>query len=202
MMQRLLPALILAALFLSRPAPAALVHDEAADGDLSGDGLVPTAIAVAPGANTVAGSVGAGDRDYFTISVPAGVSLGALFVQPGTTVRGAASFIAIQAGAQVTAPPDTPTAAGLLGWYLYGPADIGTDILPLMGAAGNGAAGFAAPLAAGEYAFWVQELGQRSTYRFDLVLTPVPEPSAARLLAVGAALLAGASFVRRGARRD
>ena len=60
-----------------------------------------------------------------------------------------------------------------------------------MAVAGNQASGFTVPLAAGEYTFWLQELaGGSFNYRFNLVLTPVPEPAPWLLLSAGVGFLA------------
>jgi hypothetical protein len=170
-------------------AGASIVHDEALHGDLSNDGLAPTRLAVQTGINTLVGGTGAGDRDYLFLDVPAGSRFEALYVRTGTTVRGAGSFIGVHAGNVFPVPPDATSAAGLLGWRLYARSDVDTDILPLMGAAGDGASGFTPPLPAGAYAFWIQELGQATTYRFDFEIAPVPEPSAWAMLLAGLVLL-------------
>jgi hypothetical protein len=72
--------------------------------------------------------------------------LGSITELPGTQVGGALSFIGMEAGPQVTVSPDATTAAGLLGWAHYGPADINTNILPAMGIPAEGSSGFTAPL--------------------------------------------------------
>ncbi len=66
------------------------------------------------------------------------------------------------------------TAAGMLGWVLFYPGMIGTDLLPTMGQAGNGATGFSPPLGPGAYSFRVQDNDGSNavTYQLKLVLTP------------------------------
>ena len=195
-------AAVAAAATLAGPAHAAVVYSEAVSGDLSDSGLSPTVIGLAAGSNQILGSTGrnaAGtvDRDYFTVSVPAGLSLTALIELPGTTTGGAGvSFIGLQSGAQVTLAPTATSAAGLLGWSHYG-ATPNVDLLPAIGASGNGASGFAPPLPAGRYAFWVQELAAGSfSYGFDLVLdaprAAVPEPTSLALAALGGVLMVAA----------
>lgn len=191
---RLLLALCLAGAVSS--TQAATAWDEAASGDLANVGTSPTTVSLVLGSNLVSGSTGrsaAGvvDRDYFTFTLPAGLQLDALTVLQGTTFLGPSSlsFIGVQAGAQVTVNPTGGSATGLLGWWLYSENDIGQDILPQMGLA-FGAVGFAGPLPAGNYAFWVQETGTGTAdYRFDLNVSAVPEPAGALLMLAGLAAL-------------
>jgi hypothetical protein len=172
------------------PAQAATVYQESTQGDLSNSGLAPTAISVAPGVNGIAGGAANPDRDYAAFTVPAGYGLESLYVRAGTVTAGLqGSFIGLQAGSQVTVDPDGASAAGLLGWTLFSAADVDQDILARMGTAGAGAAGFTAPLGAGTYSLWLQELGGRSSYVLDLELVPVPVPAAWSLLLGGLAML-------------
>jgi hypothetical protein len=153
-------------------------YDEKKSGDLSGDGLAPTAVKLAPGANRVRGTDGTPahpdgsptDRDYFKIHIAPGETLEALIVEPGTEVGGNLSFIGVQAGKKVTVDPIGGSPEDLLGWAHYGLADIGTDILPAIGE-GAGAMGFKPPLGPGHYSFWLQELLQcKCHYRFSFVV--------------------------------
>lgn len=185
-------------LSLISAAQAATVWDEAVSGDLANVGTSPTALVMLPGSNLISGTTGRTsgtvDRDYFSFTVPAGWQLETLTVLPGSSFLGASglSFIAVQAGPQVTVSPTGGSAAGLLGWVHYSENDLGGDILGLMGI-GGGAIGFAGALPAATYAFWVQDTGTGvANYRFDFKLTavsPVPEPSAALLLLGGLAAL-------------
>jgi PEP-CTERM motif len=182
-------------------AQAAVAWDEPVGGDFSGNGLAPTAVALLPGDNTLRGTTGRTggvvDRDYFAVELPAGWQLQTLTVMPGTTFLGAsaASFIGVQAGPQLTVNPTGGSATGLLGWTHYSENDLGTDILGLMGI-GPGAIGFAGPLPAGTYSFWVQDTGTGTAhYEFSFAVVAVPEPAAWALWL--AALGAGAAW-RRG----
>ncbi|MBL8382717.1 MAG: PEP-CTERM sorting domain-containing protein [Burkholderiales bacterium] len=202
---RPLPRTVLAVLLATGSAAvAATDYSESAQGDLSNDRLRPTVIALsmgAPGANGRAGNNvltgatgrsagGTVDRDYFTVIVPAGHVLSALRVGNQTTVGGGGSFIGMAAGGTMPVAENAGSAAGLLGWKVYALADRNTDILDNLAVSGNGAAGFTAPLGAGAYTFWVQELATGSfNYRFNLVLSPVPEPAGWLMLLAGAALL-------------
>lgn len=65
-------ALVVAAFALASPA-SAFSYLETTDGDLSGNGLAPTALVAAPGGNflsmTSGSAAGSVDRDYFTFTV-------------------------------------------------------------------------------------------------------------------------------------
>jgi PEP-CTERM motif len=188
----------------SAPTPG---WNEATNGDFSGDGLTPNFVSLLAGGSTsVIGTTGRPafgdpvDRDYFTITIPAGFELSALTVLPGTVPLINVGFIAVMNGSTFTVPPDTQSAAGLLGFSLYSENDVDTDILPSMGGAtaqSLGATGFNPPLPAGNYAFWVQETGVGvATYGFSFAVTAVPEPATALTLLAGLALL-GAALKRR-----
>lgn len=190
---------------LASPATAAVIHDESTDGDLSDSGLTPTSLEFDLGDNEVFGTSGADDagpdRDYLTFTVSPGQTLSAIEVLPGTTSLVNVSFIGLQAGAQVTVPPDAESAAGLLGWWHYGPDDISTDILDDMSVPAAGSSGFTTPLGPGAYAIWIQEANVgTSTYGFNFVLseTDVPEPATWALLVSG--LVMGIGIRRRGLR--
>jgi hypothetical protein len=178
-----LPLLMLLAAGLPFTTGAATVYNEAVNGDFSNSGLNPTPVTVTGGPNEIFGATGSGangvDLDYFTISVPTGWQLSAITVLPGTVSGGSVSFFGLEAGDQVTLSPSTFSAAGLLGWWHYGPSDIGTNILPEMAISADGSSGFSVPLGSGDYSFWIQELSPGAhNYGFDLTLTaaPVPEP--------------------------
>jgi hypothetical protein len=164
------------------------VYDESVSGDLSNSGLSPTSLGTLnDGANDILGSTGRGtngvDTDYFVVTVPTGSVLSSITVLPGTQGGGTGlSFIGVEAGSQVTVPTTATTAAGLLGWAHYSPADINTDILPRMGISTMGSDGFTPPLKPGQYASWIQELSADPpgtagfSYGFDLDVSAVPEP--------------------------
>lgn len=193
-LRRLAPALLS---LCAAGAHAATAWDESASGDLSNNGLATTAVVMVPGENLLIGSTGrvggVVDRDYFSFTLPAGWQLDTLTVLPGTKALGAApaSFIAVQAGPQVTVNPTGGSAAGLLGWAHYGENDIGTDILGLMGVA-PGAIGFAGALPAGTYSFWIQDSGTGvADYRLSFGVSAVPEPATWALWLAGLGVAGG-----------
>lgn len=174
---------------------AATVWDDAAT-DLSNDRFNPTPIAVSLGHNVVLGLTGdAGegvDRDYFRFTIPDGAVLSALWLLPSTSVSGSASFIAIQAGPQVTVTPSGGGAQALYGLGHYDNSQIGSDFLVTLVGQGK------APVPAGTYSFWVQETGGVVGYALDFVITPsVPEPATALNLLLGLALGLGGLACRR-----
>jgi hypothetical protein len=183
--------------------------NSAVDGPLSTSGLAPTTLGpMTLGSNDVFGTTGSSttgvvDLNYFVVTVPTGSALASITVLPGTQVGGTASFIGVEAGPQVTVSPDATTAAGLLGWTLYTPAEAtnNTNILPLMGTAGDGSTGFTGPLGPGQYSFWIQE-GDTGTFSFgfDLGLVSaasVPEPGTLTTSLIGLAILVPVLLRRR-----
>jgi hypothetical protein len=182
---------------LAGSAGAVIAWDEAVNGEFSHNGFTPTVVNLIVGDNDMFGTYGrtvAGgpvNPDYFTFTVPAGEALTAITVLPGTTSAGPLndSFIGLEAGKQLTLPTTVTTAAGLLGWFHFGPEDIYANILPEMGVAMQGSSGFTPPLGPGDYAVWVQETGvcapNLCTYGLEFTLVPEPASSAALLIGLG-----------------
>ena len=203
-----LPILSTSALLLAASLPA-FAGGYTEGPDLSNLAHAPTLVSVSLGSNIVQGTMGFNgptlDRDFFRIDIAPGMQLDALVPTLGTQTGGGGSFIGIQAGPVMGIDPDTiNSAAPLLGWYIYGSADIGQDILQHIGG-GPQAAGFSGPLSAGSYTFWIQELAPPFPgepfppfpYRMDLQISavPVPEPASAALWLAG--LLATGGLLRR-----
>jgi hypothetical protein len=189
-------AAALVALTAASPALAA-GWNEAVDGDLSNDGLAPSAVSLSVGSTTVIGATGRAvtggpvDRDYFTFVVPAGHVLESMILLKGVTVVGGGSFLGLMAGPLFTVSPTSGTADGLLGWTIYSEGNVGTDLLPAMSIPALGSSGFDIPLPAGAYSFWVQETGVGvAAYAFEFNVSAVPELSPALSLLAGFALLA------------
>jgi hypothetical protein len=201
-MKTLLLLLLLLVSAFASPAGAATLYTEAVQGDFSNAGATPTSLSFEPGTNQIFGTTGRSlltgvDRDYFTFVVPIGYQWSAIQLLPGTVSGGSLSFIGVQEGPQVTVPWNAADATGLLGWTHYSPAEIGTDLLPVMGTMGFGSTGFTPPLPAGTYSIWVQDNGMGTfAWGFDVQITPasVPEPGTGAL--VLAALAAGVASRR------
>ncbi len=187
--------------------------DEATVGDFSNTGLNPTPWFLAYGQggsngllgnNILSGNVGTPgvglDRDYVHFVVPQGYALSQLLVGNQTTFGGNGSFIGLAAGTGISIDPTTATtAAGLLGYQIYGATTLGTDILDDMSVPRNGSSGFSRPLGSGDYTLWIQELSSAGpfNYRFNLVISPVPEPAIRLQLIAGFLGLAGYFVWRR-----
>jgi hypothetical protein len=164
-------------------AQAATAWNESLNGDFSNNGLAPTQVVLAAGAdNVVSGTTGdAGqgvDRDYFTFTVPEGTVLTSLILLPNTFVSGSSSFLGLQAGPQMTVTPTGGGVQNLIGSIHYDGTMANADLLPLM---------FLAPLQSGTYSAWIQELGGVVDYslNFNVWAAPVPVPAAAVLLVSG-----------------
>jgi hypothetical protein len=193
MRRQSLLGLVAAAVLALAPqgAGAISIWDEGVNGDLSGNRLVPTDLGdLAAGSSTVTATSVAGDREYFTLVVPAGHQLDAIVLGSYTTSANSLSFVGLQSGATFTELPTGTNVANLLGWTHFGAAQVGTSILDDIGL-GFGAQGFAPPLPAGAYTFWTQETGASpATYGLDFQVSLVPEPGTALLVALGLAGLA------------
>src|SRR5262245_41577964 len=106
-------------------AMADTLWDEDSYGDLSDDRFHPTPMPLSEGTWSLyahSGVYGENmdiyDREYFTITLPAGTQLSQLFLMDyyGEDI---AAFVGIQAGPVVTVDPDAPTPDPLLGWWLF-----------------------------------------------------------------------------------
>lgn len=178
-------ALAVALAAAASQAGATTVWNEDVDSDLSDDRLNPTRLSLVAGANELIGSIGLGDPDYFSFVVPAGFTLTAIHVLPGTAVSGSASFVAIELGDKITTTPTGGNVGDLLAYSHYGNDAVGTNLLGTVLYLPGGASS----LPSGTYSMWLNETGGTVPYRFDFVLaSSVPEPSGA--LALSAGLLA------------
>ncbi|MEM1424699.1 MAG: hypothetical protein AAGH64_11950, partial [Planctomycetota bacterium] len=95
------------------------LFDESIDGDASDDPNAPTPLALAVGGNTVSGEVNRsndttnGDRDFFTVTVPAGAAITAIDLLEWTPNN--TGFIAVNEGPTGFVPSGTANADFLAG---------------------------------------------------------------------------------------
>lgn len=182
----------LALLSLSALGSANLLWNEGINGDLTDNRLSPNSFTLANGANTIIGTTGPGDRDYFHFSLAPGQSLTAIYLR-GYVSQDDAAFLAVQEGTFITEDPEAANVANLLGWKLFGSGDLGTDILPAMGT-NWGSIGFTPPLTGSNYSFWLQQTGDATAYTLEFQAQAVPEPAT---IAVVGGFLALAARRRR-----
>ncbi|MEM9742013.1 MAG: putative Ig domain-containing protein [Pseudomonadota bacterium] len=165
------------------PIAPAFPFDEATDGDLSDDRFTPTDLGALGLSDNQVTAIQQGDaepggreRDYFTFEVPEGQVLTELRLEafaPGepTLPQG---FIGLAAGSQVLVDPETTATdiPELLGGHVYGPGDVGTNILPQLADGevfGATTQGFNLPLPAGTYTLWMNQGGEASTITLNLM---------------------------------
>jgi len=145
-----------------------LAYDELVDGDLSTDRESPTVRALAAGANSVALMTGGeGDRqDYLTVELEPCMTLDSVFVQSYEGSGGdEIGALILQRGNTLTVDPAQAfnSIDQLLGFTLFGTANVGLDVLAMAGQ-GEGAEGFTTPLPADNYTFWLNQTGPQATY--------------------------------------
>ena len=134
-------------------------------------------------------------QDFFTFTVPTGHtfrSLTAVSVDLFTS-GDLFAFIAIRAvrrSRTMRHPTFGGDASGLLGWLHVAASDQGTDILPAMGVAGDGATGFTGALGVGQYRSGWRTRNPSITISASKSVPP--EPSTWVMMLVG---LAGVGFV-------
>jgi hypothetical protein len=170
---------------------SAVVYDESGlQGDFSDDYLNPTPVTFGYGENLIKGSVRGNpvDRDLFTVSIPAGMSLAAIRVIEFAGALDALSFMGAQPGSVLSDSPlmyilagqDPTVSVGPINYVLFGGADaaVDRDVMPqlVVGAPMSGQN----PLPAGQYAFWINETRALTSYTLDFEV--VPEPGAAGMI--------------------
>jgi hypothetical protein len=198
--------------------------------DFSNDPAHPTVLgSLTPGNNIISGTINTygtpvgphgelsnQDVDYVTFTVPVGDVLSQFIVTDGTNIstspRIDSMFLGLAAGNQVNVDPSFSSASGLLGWTLVTQAQLGTDILPAIGASAPsnfppvpGATTFTPPLGAGNYTLWFQDGEGVANYSFNAVISAVtgavPEPRTWIQMIAGFGLIGAALRVRRRAQR-
>ena len=198
-----------AALALSGALPAQIInYVETISGDLSNSGAAPTLLNFGLGQNTVSGTMGRpnntahSDADIFSFTVNPGetvTSISILSFAPVSRPGFAGSFFAISGANTINLTNPSSHLSNRL---------ISTtgEILPGLAAGAFSdtltgpqtqphTLGLSAPLWAGDYTIWFQELSTNVGYTIGVTLTAVPEPSTYAL--TGAGLLCGLVVLRR-----
>jgi len=144
-------------------------YDETSDGDLSNDHTVPSAIIITTGNNRIMSTQSSNDVDYLTFTVPAGNVLSEVIVDAYTSDDSVA-FIGISQGASFPVDASNRDASNLLGGALYGPSNVGSNILPAIGMLPE-SQGFSGGLPAGDYSIWLNQTGATSSVTFNFVIS-------------------------------
>jgi MYXO-CTERM domain-containing protein len=198
-------ALVVAGLAASS-ASGVIIYTEGPD--LSNNQGAPTPFTLAPGINSIQGSVAGGtggdQQDWVAVTIPAGFVLSS-YVLASYVSTDQQGFTGFQIGSSFVG--SALSAGSYTGFSHFGtnatngslpPANlVGQDLLPIMAnpLADPGAQGFTPPLGAGTYTFLIQQTGSALTsYQFDFGVTQAPAPG---VLALGALGAAGAMRRRR-----
>lgn len=162
--------------FAFAPCLGAVTYLESIEGDLSDDYLAPTPLVLGVGSNILNGGLDGflSDLDLFTLTVPVGGELTAIRILEFSG-GGAGSFFGLQPGQILSADPALNASfPDPIGFALLTPAGAATDqdLLPTI------VVGppffFARPLPAGDYAGWLNETDDSSTYTIEFVVAPEP----------------------------
>ena len=163
-------------ILLTSPLHAAVVHDESSNGDLSTNNAAPTALAFAPGTNTVIGSVlgGPDTRDYLTFTLPPGHFLMDIHLMAFAPDN--LAFASLNTGATSFVPGAGTSSSFLSGIHVSG-IHVGTDLLDAF--VNESVTTFSLPspmLGPGTYSFLIQQTTPlTSAYTLDFVVeAPVP----------------------------
>lgn len=203
-------------------APAAQATNFTESADFSNNPDSPTILGeLTPGNNLITGTIdtyGAAvgphgertnpDADYMTFTVPNGYALTRFMVSDGTSImtspRDDLLFLGLASGGQVNVNPSFTSATGLLGWTLVSQSELGSDILPAIGAATYpgfpvpGATGFTGPLYAGTYTLWLEDGDEAAHYSFNAITAAVPEPATWAMMILGFGMIGASLRYRRG----
>jgi hypothetical protein len=184
---------VFAVVGISSLAQAAVIHNEAVNGDLTdfvevdpwltaGTSLGTLSV----GENTILGNFGtwAGDdaSDVFTFEIPVGFQLDSIdltYIDNGASDGG--SYMAIQGGTTLG------TGMSTVGQNLSNAlVDSSCDLLAMFEAGpAYGGIGLAGPLLAGDYTIGLHEIHSVIDYQMVFHMSPVPEPATIGMLACG-----------------
>ena len=165
---------------------ADVVYDEAISGDLSASATSPTSLGVVSDpVLLVKGSVQApvDVRDYFSITIPKGVSLDAMklidYYDGSSGGFGNTSYVMIDDGPTSVIPSNATRDDFLGGSHLnrirFQNASV--NMLDRLSGAPQGGSGFTYPLGSGTYTFNVQQIGgQQNVYEIQFEFSGFAEP--------------------------
>ena len=165
---------------------ADVVYDEATSGDLSGNAVSPTSLGVVSDAVLlVKGSVQTpvDTRDYFTITIPKGVTLDSMrlidYFDGSTGGFGNTGYVMIDDGPTSVIPSNSTSGDFLGGSHLNRIrfANDTVNMLDRLSGAPQGGSGFSFPLGPGSYTFNVQQTGvQENVYEIQFEFGGFSEP--------------------------
>ncbi|MEL6796369.1 MAG: GC-type dockerin domain-anchored protein, partial [Planctomycetota bacterium] len=157
------------------------IHNETVDGDLADDPNAPSALAFELGSNVVEGRVNLsndtanGDRDFITLSVPAGQALTGLTLlnwDPNNI-----GFIAVNAGSTGFVPSGATNAQFLAGVLVDTSNEEDNLLSNFVSQSVTQNSLSAAELTEGDYTFVIQQTSDLTQdYALDFVLTEVDAP--------------------------
>jgi len=140
---------------LASPASAAVIHNEAVNGDLSSNAAAPTPLVFALGGNTIIGTTTSGDRDYIRFTIAPNQVLNALNLLVYSPDN--LSFAAFNAGVTSYVPGAATNAFFLSGIHVSG-GDLGSDLMPLFVSSAVTTYALDSPqLDPGDYCFIIQQ---------------------------------------------
>jgi len=157
---------------------AQVLHDESIDGDLSNTVSSPTPFTLSEGSNIIRGSIGP-DFDLLTITVPEGFLLVDYVINDYTTTPSNAISVIIAFPGPIL--PDTienlsdrNRPGNEINNQAFSTFSIGErgELAGLL-RTGDYFPGRTV-LTSGDYAFWINETSQPSTYEIDFILEPAP----------------------------
>ena len=159
---------------LSCSASADVVWDEDIDGSLSTDRFNTTNFGtLSAGSNNMIADTQSGISKFFTFTIAEGNELSAMILDDWIS-EDDLGFLGMVQGDYFDVDPANPDVTQLLGYVHHGETYVGEDIMPAMGM-GPGSQGFAGPLGAGTYSFWLRQGGaDLTTQDINFVVTPAP----------------------------
>lgn len=192
-----------AAILAFSQAEAAVIYDEASQGDLSNSNTAPTPLVLSAGQNVIRGVMGgtggADDPDFMRLTVAPGLALTGLQLDELAVVDGALGtlgvFTAISIGPTIRMDIEAGEGRHLSNAFARGPKNLLADFAD--GSFAGGLPAFSTPLPSGTYTLWIQEMTARVSYQFTITTAPVPEPATAGFVGLALAAMLSTQRARR-----